>query len=98
MDRKQEFERSNAFVDDELDRKARGEVLAGAARDPRLAKELSDLNRLKSMVEDSVDVPHMELPAPPAGRGRRYRVAMAMATGLALLVLDRLVVTAVSGA
>ncbi len=87
MDRQREFERSNAFVDNELDRNARGEVLDAAANEPRLAKELSDLNRLKSAVEDSVDVPDISLPASPARRGKGYRVAMAVAACLALFAV-----------
>ncbi len=86
MDRHREFERSNAFVDGELDRKARGEVLDAAANDPRLAKELSDLNRLKSAVEDSVDVPDIDLPVTRGPRGKIYRFGLAMAACLALFV------------
>lgn len=87
MDRKQEFERSNAFVDGELDRETRGEVLAESARDPRLARELSDLNRLKSAIEDSVEVPDIELPATPKRRRVSARAGWAIAASLAFLVM-----------
>lgn len=86
MDRKSEFERSNAFADGELDRDVRAEVLEEAARDPRLAKELSDLTRLKAALEDSVEVPEIDLgdkSRRPAGR----RMALALAACLALVAL-----------
>jgi len=87
MDRQQKFERSNAFVDNELDRKARGEVLEDSARDPRLARELSNLNRLKSAIEDSVDVPDIELAAPMGRRWTGRRAAWATAACLALFAV-----------
>jgi hypothetical protein len=86
-DRKREFERSNAFVDNELERDARDEVLAAAARDPSLARELSVLNRLKSTAEDSVAVPEIDIPAPPVWRGLGRRAASAVAACVALLIL-----------
>lgn len=87
MDRQQNFERSNAFVDGELDRKARGEVLEDSARDPRLAQELSNLNRLKSAIEDSVDVPDIELPAPTSRPWIGSRAVWAIAACLALVAV-----------
>lgn len=87
MDRQQKFERSNAFVDDELDRKARGEVLEDSARDPRLARELSNLNRLKSEVEDSVEVPDIELPAPTSRPWIGSRAIWTIAACLALIAV-----------
>ena len=83
MDRQRKFERSNAFVDNELDRKARGEVLEDSARDPRLAQELSNLNRLKSAIEDSVDVPNIELPGPTSRPWIGSRAVWAIAACLA---------------
>jgi anti-sigma factor RsiW len=89
MDRQREFVRSNAFVDDELDRNDRGEVLDAAADDPRLAKELSDLNRLKSVLEDSVDVPEIELPDIQVRQNKIFRGALApaLAAGFALFAV-----------
>ena len=81
MDRKSEFERSNAFVDAELDRDAHGAVLAAAAREPRLAKELSDLTRLKSALEDGIEVPEIVL---GGGSARRARAPMALALAACL--------------
>ena len=86
-DRRNEFERSNAFVDQELDRSVRGEVLAAAAGDSRLAKELSDLNRLKSAVEDSIDVPQIDLPVLHGRKRWDYRAAMALAASLAFIAI-----------
>ena len=87
-DRKPEFERSNAFIDNELGRDVRDEVLATAARDPRLARELSVLSRLKSAAEDSVDLPDIEIPVLPGRRvlGRRAAVAVAASVALFMLV------------
>lgn len=92
MDRKTEFERSNAFVDGELDRDSRGEVLSEAAGDPLLARELADLTRLKSVVEDSVDVPEIDLPThgdrqKPEVRDPSRRAGFALVASLALLVV-----------
>lgn len=86
MNRKQEFERSNAFVDGELDREERAEVLAESARDPRVARELANLNRLKSAVEDSVEVPDFALPAVPKRRRLSRHVGWAIAASLVILV------------
>ncbi len=86
MDRKTEFERSNAFADGELDRDAQAEVLAEAARNPLLAKELSDLTRLKSALEDAIEVPKIDINGKsrrPAGR----LMALALAACLALAAL-----------
>jgi anti-sigma factor RsiW len=83
MDRKTEFEGANAFIDGELDREGRSEVLARAARDPRAAQELADLNRLKAVLEDSIEVPEIPLPA-RAGKTRR-RLALALAASLVLM-------------
>jgi anti-sigma factor RsiW len=89
MDEKQTFERSNAFADGELDRQGRSDVLKDAAEDPRLARELSNLERLKSAISDSVDAPDMDLVAMTAshgGRGTWRRPVMAMAACLVLFV------------
>ncbi|MDH3240402.1 MAG: hypothetical protein OEO83_07030 [Alphaproteobacteria bacterium] len=86
MDRKDAFEQANAFLDGELNRDGRTEVLARAAKDPLGAQELSNLSRLKSVIEDSVDVPDLTLPAaakPAPERGGRRR-ALALAACLAL--------------
>lgn len=87
MDRKQKFERSNAFVDNELDRKARDEVLEDMATDPHLAQELSILSKLKSAAEDSVDVPDIVLPVTPKRRWRRRYAGWATAASLALVAI-----------
>jgi anti-sigma factor RsiW len=86
MDKKKSFERSNAFVDDELDRRDRSEMLRAAAGDPRLARELANLDRLKSAIADSVDVPDIELPAAPVRRTGRRRVVLALAASVVLMV------------
>jgi anti-sigma factor RsiW len=89
MDRKDAFEQANAFVDGELDRDGRNEVLDRAAKDPRAAQELADLSRLKSTLEDSIDVPDLAL-ASAADRARsrkRARRALALAACLALAFL-----------
>lgn len=86
MDRKSEFERSNAFADGELDRESRSEVLAAASRDQRLAKELSDLTKLKSAVEDCIEVPEINLALKTRG-GPSLRMGLAVAASLALAVL-----------
>jgi anti-sigma factor RsiW len=93
MDRKMEFERSNAFVDGELDRNTRAEVLSQAAGAPLLARELAHLNRLKSVIEDSVDVPEIDLPADanqhqPEHRNPSRRAKLALAAGVALLLVS----------
>jgi anti-sigma factor RsiW len=86
MDRNQEFKRSNAFVDDELNREERSEVLAEAARDPRLARELAALNKLKSVVEDSVHVPVLDISAVSEKPRPRRHVVWALAACLILMV------------
>lgn len=89
MDRKQTFERSNAFVDGELDRRDRSGVLKDAAEDPRLAQELSNIERLKTAVSDSVDAPEFDLSAMTGkhgGRGAWRRPVMAFAACLVLFV------------
>ncbi|NQU70922.1 MAG: hypothetical protein HQ514_10255 [Rhodospirillales bacterium] len=89
MDRKQTFERSNAFADGELDRQGRSEVLKDAAEDPRLARELSNLERLKSAISDSVDTPDINLAAMTGKHGGHRswrRPVMAMAACLVLFV------------
>lgn len=90
MDRKDAFEQANAFVDGELDRDGRNEMLARAAEDPRAAQELADLARLKSAVEDSVEVPELSLPetgARDATSGRR-RLIPALAACLVLAIVS----------
>ena len=89
MDRKQTFERSNAFADGELDQQGRSDVLKDAAEDSRLARELSNLERLKSAISDSVDAPDMNLAAMTGKHGGHRswrRPVMAMAACLVLFV------------
>jgi anti-sigma factor RsiW len=89
MDRKGAFEQANAFVDGELDRDGRNDVLARAARDPRAAQELADLSRLKSVLEDASDVPDLDLSSitNPARSKNRWRRAVAVAASLLLAFL-----------
>jgi hypothetical protein len=89
MDRKQTFERSNAFADGELDQQGRSDVLKDAAEDSRLARELSNLERLKSAISDSVDAPDLDLAAMTGKHGGHSswrRPVMAMAACLVLFV------------
>ncbi len=83
MDRKTEFESANAFIDGELDRDERSEVLARAARDPRAAQELADLNKLKAALEDAIEVPDIALPA----RAGKVRLRLALALAASLVVM-----------
>lgn len=80
-DQKYDFETLNAFVDNELDADQRAEVLAQAARDPALARELAALSRLKATLAQSIDTPELDLPATAAPR-RWRRVAMAASVAL----------------
>lgn len=90
MNRKDAFEQANAFVDGELDRDGRSETLARAAGDPRAVQELADLARLKSAVEDSVDVPELSLPEAGLRRatGGRRRLIPALAACLLLAIVS----------
>ncbi|MDX1483384.1 MAG: hypothetical protein R3229_02785 [Alphaproteobacteria bacterium] len=92
MDKKTKIERANAFVDGELDRAARTDVLAEAARNPDMARELAQLNRLKMAVEDSVEVPAIDLPASGRGRAaRRWAIGLATAASLALVAVTGII-------
>ena len=82
-DQKFDFETLNAFVDNELDADQRAEVLAQAARDPALARELAALSRLKATLAQSIDTPELDMPA--AAAPLRWR-RVAMAASVALLV------------
>lgn len=80
--------RLNALLDGELDTAARAELLDRVANEPSLARELSALGRLKSVLADSMEVPDIPLPAP---RRRRPLLAAALAAGLALAAVTSLV-------
>jgi anti-sigma factor RsiW len=89
MDRKDAFEQANAFVDGELDRDGRNDVLARAAKDPHAAQELADLSRLKSVLEDAVDVPNLDLTS-MTGKARsrtQWRRTLGVAASLLLAFL-----------
>lgn len=77
-----DFETLNAFVDNELDADQRAEVLARAARDPALARELAALSRLKATLAQSIDTPELDMPATAAAPRRWRRVAMAASVAL----------------
>lgn len=84
-DRTQDLERISAYVDGELEPAARAEVIRRAAGDAAYARELIAHQRLKATLADSIEVPNIELPAPP--RLRRIVPALPLiAASLALLV------------
>ena len=56
-------------------------------RDPQLARELSNLNRLKAAIEDSVDVHNIDLAAVPKCRSSGRGAGWAIAACLAILAI-----------
>ncbi len=82
-DRRITFELLNAYVDGELDTAAAAEVARAVAGDPALAREVSALSRLRSMVAESIEAPPLSVPAAASTTGRR----MAIAAGIAFAVL-----------
>ena len=97
MRRKEEFERSNAYVDGELDRDVSSELLEDAANDTRLARELSVLNKLKYALENAVDVPEFEIPEPARKRRFVWIAGLSIAAGLLVAIVAGLVWRAVPG-
>jgi len=76
----------SAYVDGELDAARAADVMAAAARDPALARELSALARLKASLGDSVEVPVLDIDL--TRRAPRRRVAMmAYAACVAVLIV-----------
>ena len=74
----------SAYVDGELDNDRAADVLAAAAADAAVARELSALSRLKATLAAGIDVPALELPATPPVR-RRWRVAIAAMAAFVLV-------------
>lgn len=84
-DKVREFERLNAFVDGELERDDRLAVVEASAGDNSVARHLSALSQLKSALQDSVDVPELDIPEPPsAGRIWGTHKLMALAASVVL--------------
>jgi len=77
-----DYETLTAYVDGELDAERAAEVLAAAAQDPAVARELSALGRLKASIAH--DMPPVDLKITIPRRSRR--LIHAMAACLALLV------------
>jgi anti-sigma factor RsiW len=79
----------SAYVDGELDVARAADVMAAAARDPALARELSALARLKASLGESIEVPVLDIDlARPAPRRRvaiaAYAACAACVAGLIL--------------
>ncbi len=70
----------SACVDGELDGERAADVLAAAAADPAIARELSALNRLKTTLAASIEAPALTLQTPARAR-RLPRVASAVVGG-----------------
>ena len=62
------FELLNAYVDSELDKATTTEIARAVADDPRLARQVASLSRLRSALADGVDVPPLTV-TPPAPAG-----------------------------
>lgn len=77
-----DYETLTAYVDGELDAARAADVLAAAARDPAVARELSALGRLKATIACDAPPVDFEIEAPRRGR----RMISAVAACLALFV------------
>ncbi len=77
-----DYETLTAYVDGELDTARAADVLAAAARDPAVARELSALSRLKATIASDAPPVDLEIEAPR----RSPRMIGAVAACLALFI------------
>ena len=81
-----DYETLNAYVDGELDAVRAADVMAAAARDPAVARELSALSQLKASLGQDASPMQLEIPL-PRSRRRPYAIAACVALLVAVAVV-----------
>ena len=79
-----DYETLNAYCDGELDAERAAEVLAAAAQDPAVARELSALGRLKASLAQETPPVDLDIAIPRRGRRLMHAVAACLAMLVAL--------------
>ncbi len=84
-----DFETLNAYVDGELDVAQSAAVARAIAADRELARQASNLSKLRSSIVECMEIP--EIAMPKSGKARKRssgsRLAVMVAAGLAFLIL-----------